>query len=47
MSESDSGQTFNRTTFGGERGEVDNGTRRRAGEPARTATKNARLASEL
>jgi F-type H+/Na+-transporting ATPase subunit beta len=25
MSESESGQTFNRTTFGGERGEVDNG----------------------
>src|SRR5215213_7968637 len=25
MTESDSGQSFNRTTFGGERGEVDNG----------------------
>ena len=25
MSESESGQSFNRTTFGGERGEVDNG----------------------
>src|SRR5215207_11727564 len=25
MTESESGQTFNRTTFGGQRGEVDNG----------------------
>src|SRR5918998_5629716 len=25
MSESESGQAFNRTTFGGEKGEVDNG----------------------
>src|SRR5688500_6747294 len=25
MSESESGQSFNRTTFGGERGEIDNG----------------------
>ena len=25
MTESESGQSFNRTTFGGERGEVDNG----------------------
>src|ERR687890_25787 len=25
MSESESGQSFNRTTFGGDRGEVDNG----------------------
>ncbi|MDQ3636645.1 MAG: hypothetical protein M3426_01425, partial [Actinomycetota bacterium] len=25
MNESESGQSFNRTTFGGDRGEVDNG----------------------